>query len=389
MLTPVSLSLETGAVPPNALRAGQTLQTTVQGQPGSTYLQVSNARVALPIESGFPPGTLVTVAVAESPQGLQLRVSAAPEAAPADPMRALTELLRQLDALPLAKDAAATLPSALPRREDTIAPLLRMLLTQSTVSQDMAYLAGILAEAHRENALPSGLYNLFMALWGRFTATDADGLTSLLKQLAQQHRTEARLAQAIQTGHLAGELVGTETDLRSLLEALARSGSLRAFLRQGKGAAEFDNAVSRILDRLTGTQYQNLHGHGEPYLFLEVPFPADSGMRRAQIHFLTEGQRDSGSEADEAHVVAFDLDTANLGALWVTLRVAKGDCTCHLRATSSETIQALREGSEALTTALRGAGYKGARLRVSRWDGNRVREVIALTRRFTGLNLSG
>ncbi len=102
----------------------------------------------------------------------------------------------------LAREAEALLPAGLPRQEETIGPLLRALLTRSMLSRDMANLAVLLSEAQRANALPPGLHALFSALWGRFTAIDAEGISNLLKRLSQQYRVEARLARAIQTGQI-------------------------------------------------------------------------------------------------------------------------------------------------------------------------------------------
>ncbi len=388
-LRSVLLSLEADTLPINTLRSGQIMQAVVQGKRGATFLQLNDSRVALPPDSALIPGSTVRVEIVEEAQGLQLRVSV-PSAAPPhpEPVGVLTELLRQLNALPVAEDAEALLPADLPRREDTLGPLLRVLLTRATLSRDMAGLAALLSEAHEAHALPSALYSLFTSLWGQFSAVDAEGITALLKRLARQQRREARLARAIQTRQISGELEKTTPDPRALLETLTRSESLRAFLRQGKRLADFDALAARILDRLSGTQYQNLHGRGVPYFFLEVPFPGDSGIRRAQVHFLEEGG-DTETPPGKTHVIAFDLETEHLGALWVTLRVTNKQCACHLRAVSSGVIQALRGATRSLVDALDGAGYENTRVRVSRWDGDRVREVIALSRRFTGLNLSG
>ena len=58
-----------------------------------------------------------------------------------------------------------------------------------------------------------------------------------------------------------------------------------------------------------------------------------------------------------------------------------------LRATDSAVAEALRQEAADLREALRNAGYRSAEVSVGSWNGDRLKAVSQLMRRFSGMDV--
>jgi hypothetical protein len=371
------------------LRAGQTLQSVVQGTADQPFLSLGGARVPLEPALGLTPGQAVQVEVQDNAGQLQLNVT--PQAAPgaAAPMDAVGALVRQaLEILGSAprSEATALLPSLLPQNADAVRQLLSLFVSRGSLGRDLDALAGWLhgaADAGSEGAAQA------LAWLSSFSETESAALANVLRQLSEGRSFEARLAAALGAGDDAeGAFDSVQADLRAWLGGLQDDKTLMAWLRGQGQTRDFDSVVQRVLDRLGGAQLQNLHGVEQPYVFLEVPFPPGNGLEHAQVHFLSEDGRSKGRFDPGQATVAIDLATTRLGDLWITLHAAGGHCRCDFRATQPDAVQAITDASGELVEALNGAGYTDAVVRASLWDGDRLRAAAALVRPWSGLNVS-
>jgi Flagellar hook-length control protein FliK len=131
---------------------------------------------------------------------------------------------------------------------------------------------------------------------------------------------------------------------------------------------------------------QNLRTFAAPYLFLDLPFPPDAPISRAQIHVFGEGGR--GRHFDRRNAsITLDLSTPRLGDLWISLTITGGACTCVVRAAREATVAAITAATPELGQALAEAGYPDASVQVTSWSGNRLEETAQLMRRFSGLDV--
>jgi hypothetical protein len=85
--------------------------------------------------------------------------------------------------------------------------------------------------------------------------------------------------------------------------------------------------------------------------------------------------------------VVIDLSTSALGELWITLSAVHGVCSCWIRARDVDAMTALQEMQGELADRLSRAGYPNASVQTALWDGDRVRELATMMRRFKGLNI--
>jgi hypothetical protein len=198
---------------------------------------------------------------------------------------------------------------------------------------------------------------------------------------------EAQIARAVSTGSLESLAQAARTDLIATLSELRSNEGLTAYL-QGKNQLDlFQSAADRLVDRISSGQLQNLHRLDQPYVFVEIPFPADAPVRGARVHFFHEGRGDRQAFEGRKASVTLDLSTTKLGDLWITLQLAEGHCSCRFGATSEETVDAIEGAQEDLVRALEESGYERATVHVALWDGNRLRETAHLMRRFAGIDV--
>ena len=374
-----------------AFRPGQTFPSTVQGNSQGLWVSVGGSRVPLDSASGLLPGQNVTVSVATNGSGIQLQVQPAPTgatAAAAELPQAFAEAIRTFGATNLA-EAAKLAPASLAQKPAALQNLLSLFTGPSSTGKDLEMLAGLVAQAVESGALPSALAGEFTWLVGQLVAKDADNLEQVLRRLGRNagKSLEARLAAALRSGNVGDLADAIQGDLRGQLSRLLQDARLTEFLRGHGQLDAFRNAANDVMQRLDNQDLQNLRALDAPYVFVEVPFPADSPFNHARLHIWgREGDARRRFDRDNAEAV-LDLSTTALGDLWIGVSIASGHCACHFRATSAESVEAIRASGDELVTALRDAGYRDALVRVAPWDGDRLRETADLMRRMAGVDL--
>lgn len=377
-------------------RAGETLRAVVEGNRPNLALLVGGTRIPLSDPGSLAPGQTVFVEVTETAQGLQLRLlpqgrQAAAGQPPAEPLANLVAaVLESLGAIRVAQSPEQLLPAQLPHTEAAVRSLLSLFALRGTFGQDLQQIADLMAQAAGAGALSQDASGQAVAVLAQLLAAAPGGLKDLIERLVgQSGRTaEGRIAHALATGDLQGLEEALRGDLQAVLSSLRNDEVLGAFLRRAGQLRVFQGAVGRVMERVSGGHLQNLRALDQPYVFIEIPFGPGSAIVRGQIHFFGEGAAKRRRIDPKNATVAFDLSTTRLGDLWITLRAAKGYCNCRLCATFPAAVEAIEKASEDLSDALRKAGYERATVSAALWDGDRLREVALLMRRFSGIDVN-
>jgi hypothetical protein len=375
-----------------ALRAGQVLQGMVRQTGDGLAIQAAGIRAPLPEGTGLHAGQAVTVEVLDTSVGLQLRVTPQTAAAPTatSPLDALVaQVLTTLNAQAPPDVLARMLPQNLPQTQEAIRALVNLFLARGTTGADLQHVAGAIEQAVTAGVLTSAETKTVLALIGRFEAADQAQFQAVLRQLADAsgRTVEGRIALAIASGRIDEAVNAARAGLREQLVRLRENPALRAFLRTSGQLRTFESSVDRVLDRMLGSQLQNLRSLEQPYLFIEIPGQPNGSLVHGQLHFFADGNGKRRGFAEGHTMVAMDLRMSRLGDMWIALRTVHGHCVCQLRAVDPGAREALTAASDELALALEGAGYPGARVEVTGWDGDRLRETAALMHRFSGLNV--
>ncbi len=392
MIPPITIATSLPSGAGSYPRQGQVFQAVIQGKPDALFVQLGGAKVPLAGAEGLLPGQPVRVEVLSAAPQLTLRIAVTASETPGAPLAAATAVLGQvlesLGANRAAEAAAQLAPPHLPQTGQALQQLFTLFLSRGSLGGDLEQLAQLLTRAAADGVIPQTLTTQFSALLAAMSASQSDGFRRLLEQMEAPRGLEARLALALQAGNIDEALATLDADLRAQLAQLKDHAALRQWLRGQGQLQSFDRAAAQVLDRVSGSQLQNLHNLAQPYVFVELPLPPNGGLRHAQIHFLSDahgkGKRFDGKNA----TVALDLSTSQLGEIWITLRVVSGRCQCHVRAATEDAWQAFRGAASELAAALNSAGYPGSEVNVARWDGDRLRAAASLLRRFSGIDVN-
>lgn len=379
--------------PAAGLIPGQHFTTVIQGAQEQPILLIGGARVPLDLSTGLVPGQAVRVEVLQEGNSLQLLLTPLPPqsdnpAAASTLAGPLAQALTALNLLGQYDTAAQLIPAGLPASPDAFQALLSLLFSGGSLGRELQYIATQLSAPGAAGLLPPETAALLITLMSAQQAAANGNFLALLRQAGAGKPVEARLAAAIKSGNISAAFEAMREDLQQVLMALRGNGAVRAFLQARGGLNRFEDSLQRILDRLDGTQWQNLRALESAYFFLEVPVPPESAFTRAQIHVFGDGKRGKDAIDPKNAAVILDLSVSRLGDLWIALRVQQGHCQCEIRAVRPGSATAIEAASEELSAALAGAGYPGARITVLPWEGNRIEELAALMRRFTGIDVN-
>lgn len=425
LLDMVTRSVQAEQLPP--LRAGAVLKATVEGAPGRLAAVSSGLRVPLPESAAFEPRQPVLIEVRDSPRGLQLVVRPAPQApvaqqAPPAPaqqpdlaglLRVVAQALESAGVSVPAEVAAETVPPSLPQSPPVLTQFFAPFSasTAAALADDWAALGDIAARALAAGALSRREAGVL--------ARRADALTDAARRPSARNAAtieagpargqgeavplEARIAAALAGAReeavpleskIAAALASPnapkaleelfQSDVRALLSRLRHDEAFQTFLRNAGHTKVFERAAERVLAHLTESGVQNTRSLDMPYMFMQLPLPPDGPLLRADIHVVAGGRRDrAGTRA----TVAFDVATARLGDLWITLTTDGEQCGCRFRARTAEAVEAVRGAAGELEAALKKAGYARASVRAELWDGDRLGALAAYLRPFSGLNV--
>ncbi|NIA15970.1 MAG: hypothetical protein GWP08_18050 [Nitrospiraceae bacterium] len=397
------VNLASRAVDAALFRAGQTLQGIVEGSGTNLSLLVRGARLPLPEGAALTPGQAVSAEVVETPEGIQLRVAplptspaatsqgtAAESASPASPLAQLVAtVLESLGVVRPPESVVDLLPPQLPQTDAAIRLLVTLFAGSRALGGDLELLTALLEQAAQSGAVPQSVSGEAAAVLLPLLIRDAGDLGAVLQRVAVDsgRSVEGRVAQALASGDLTSLETALRGDVRALIGQLRNHEGLLTHFRQTGQLRVFQEVAERVVGRLSSIDLQNVRGVEQPYAFVELPFSGEAGVYRAHIHFFGEGGGKRRRFETANGMVAFDLSTTRLGDLWIALRSNRGYCECRLSATSEEVVQALDAASGELAEVLRDVGYERVTVSASLWDGDRLRETVALMRRFSGLNV--
>ncbi len=378
------------------LRPGQAYPGAVQGVGGNMSVQVGNQNVPIEPVAGLQPGQQVEVELVEGRQGQHLRVTpqapqpSTPQAPPQGGIwGVLTAALESLNALDAAENARQLPPAFLPPKQAPLEQLLLLFLNRGSMGSDLQRLGALIQQAQSAGVIDPARAEGITALLASITVADPLRMRTAFQRIAQTagRSMEARLASAIDSGRIDRLLTAMREDIQGELLRLRNDEAVARYFRNQGQINEFQQAADRLLSRFTAIQTQNLRAFELPYLFLELPFVPGSPLRHAQLHFFGEGQGHTSRFDSKNSTVALDLETANLGALWITMTIINGHCSCWLRVTEMRLVEQLEDAAGELVEQLAQAGYPGAEVQVTLWDGDRLKEAAGLMRRFSRINL--
>ena len=288
-------------------------------------------------------------------------------------------------------DAAQLIPPTAPSQDAVVRQVLDLLAGQSaTVGADIQLVQNAVGQAAGAGTLPHDLADALIAILKPLMKTDEAELSEGLQRWTRHssESLEAKLARAL-TPRGQGDITKQLTeDVRALLDNVQNHEPFMKALEQGGQMRSFDTAINRIIDRIIGAQIQNLRGVDQPYLFIEVPFGDERGVRRAQVHFFSGGRGGQGRFDPNNATIVMDLSLTRLGDLWIRLDVANRRCKCVLSASDPEVVTAIEDQADGLQQALSGAGYTDPIVQARLWNGDRMNEVTVLMRGLSGMDIT-
>ncbi len=361
---------------------------------GTLTLHAGSVRIPIEGTTQLTAGQTVNIEVVKTDQGLQLKLTTLPESSQGISTFLTQNLASMLASVlegmgaDIAPDLAAQfLPSAMPPLDSAIRQILSLFIGRNVMGSDLQEIANAINQASEAGILAPGQAQDISSLLARLLVTNPSQLQEAMSQIAGTSAggVEARIALALAAGTL-GRLAGQlKNDLRTQLVRLKNNESLLRFLDGTGQASRFMEAIDGVLDRLAGIQLQNIRGLEQPYVFFEVPFGPGSGLKRAQVHVFGDGK---GRRFDPKNAsLALDISTTVLGDLWIHIQVVHGRLTCRFKASNESAVAEIEREADELVKSLAEAGYPGAKITATHWDGNRLNEAGALMRRFTGINM--
>lgn len=388
--TPASPGNQTGqgAQPNAAMPAGAPPANpmTPEAQAAAPKPQPQGARTGAPSQRAAAPAP--SAAPANKPASMlpnQTTPATPPSPTAADAARlarVTAEVARSLPPETAPERLATLLPRQTPPAEGIVRAALQVLAARDAAGADLATLVRGFALGADRGIIPAQQAAFVLA----FEVADperADAWTPVIRRWleAASKPLEARLATAVRGGAGAGIDLGQE--LRSTLIAARGDAALARLLQREGDLDPFRQALDRIVDRLTGTQVNNLRGFDGPYLFAELP--GGEAFERAQLHIM--GDEASPERRAPSRQVVLDVAMQRLGALWIALSVANTRCQCTLRVADAAVLPEVTAAAPELAAALAEAGYPGAEVRVAGWDGDRVAALAGVLARRDRLDL--
>ncbi len=367
---------------------GRAVRTTVQHDEGGSFVLVGDRRVPLPIDAARAAGREVLVRYEHGIDRPRLTIQLLERPAATAPMQSDTPGRAVADFFPRPEleRFASFIPRGLPISEGVARAMAELLAAPGHAAADRAVLVVLIARAVEKGALhPETAERLRVMLVGDGAAVTAERVAAA----AQRARLpiEARLARILAA--TGSELLGDPVngDLRSELLALKNDATFLQLVKAMGKSKEFDSAADRLIQRLTGEHILNTQQPGASYAFFEIPW-ADAQMTLPQVHIF-EDQGGSEQNRRASWTVVIDVELSNLGALWIMLTMTGDTCRCSFRAPGEQAVEALRGASREISDAIANIGFSQVEVsaEVSRED--RHDALFALSKRFSGVDVSG
>ena len=371
---------------------GQVFRAVVQLEDGGLFLSLAGQRISLGGDTALQPGQSVQVEVVLGGESLRLRVvpqrSAAPQTPAIQAPRIFADLLEGLGLLERAADLFPQMPPGLSEQPGGLGAWLGLLASPEALAEDLQQVILLLGQASEAGAVSPEFLAEFTALVAQFGGAESGELKRLLMELSANRGVAAQLAKAIEKGAVDEVLDALQAQLRVKIGQLRGQEALLDYLQAKGQLGRFEHTLERLLERLSAGDIQNLHSARQAYQFLEIPVTPDTGFRWIQIHFFGDRSKGKQRAFTEQASVVLDCSTHHLGGLWVTLHTASGRCQCHFRATEPAVADAIEEDAASLKAALARAGYPGATVTASLWDGDRIGECARFFQPGRGIDLN-
>jgi hypothetical protein len=302
----------------------------------------------------------------------------------------LTRALELLGAARSTASAQALLPPGLPPRQDAVAQVIALFASRGQLAADLAAIRGQVEQAARSGSVTPAKADALVALLSHLLASETSDLTAIMRRWAQRmgSSVEARLAGLAQGGTPEEVAHALATDLRGVLMGLLADEELGSYLRESGAWRAFEEAVARVLGRLSGAHLQNLRGTNVPYMFLELPFEGAGGITHGQIHVMGEGDGGNASFDKFPVTVVLDLSTSQLGDLWISLTIAQGRCTCTIRTVEERVATFIEARRGELAEGLADVGFGETVVQARMWNGNRMEEAARMLSRYQGIDVT-
>jgi hypothetical protein len=395
MLSGVSPFLQSIAALPQAteVQPGQTYSAVVRVQNSALVMVSGQLLIPLDEGSGLVPGQRVSFQLNPSTTGLKLSItpesvaSSAGASPPAPSLdRILTPILESLGKLGLAHRIHGAIPRYAPTTSTTLQPLLMVLLSERALGTDLAQFSQLLSSVASQGALGQGTAQAIAQWLGLVPPTGSEAWRAILLRSREEQSAAARIAASLKTETGQTGLSGLKESAAALAgRLLADTDFLQALDKED--LEPFKALAHRIQERATGADLQNLRSLDQSYQFLELPVPESNGFHRAQLHTFQDKSGPGREIGAPVHRTVLDLETTQLGALWVTLRSTGNQCACQFRVEDSAVTDLLQSEAPALEAALTAAGFAGATVSAVLWNGNREEALIALLAPYQKLDL--
>lgn len=383
-----------------ALRPGQVLQGLVQSVGPQTLIRFGGLVIPVEKVEALEPGQQVSAEVVRGESGLQLRITPGAAQPPqlttetaAPLLRDLTGMivsaLQSLGKLDLAEQAAGIVPRAVAGNASAVRLVLSLLLGPAESGGDAFRAAQIIRQAIDQGVVSERDMRDLLPLLRGMAADDVDDAVFLMRHAASasQRPLAARMTEVVSRGDARQLLASLADDIPAALARLSLNDAFAEFLRRSGQSDDFHHAIRNLVDRFAAAQLINARGADVPYLFFAMPVAFDSPIRFAHIHVMGEGGGKSQRFDAKNVTVVFDISTASLGELWITLTAAHGACSCWIRAGNLDAVALIQSHADELAGRLSRAGYAAVEVRATLWDGDRVRELAAMMRRFKGIDV--
>lgn len=383
------------ALPPNsALLPGQNFTALVRAQNEGLLLQLGAQQIPLPEGVALVAGQRVAVRIIGAGEALRLEITPQPAApAPAAAAPGLETLLRPvlqaLGKLDLASRASGLVPQHLPPSPASLQPLLTVLLSNQGPGRDLQQLQQILAAATAAGTVPADLAASVAQWLGLAPAAENAWWRGLLERARAERAAATRIAQSLGSGKPAPSLAAARDGAASLATRLLADTGFETWLREQGGLEPFRALEQRLQDRAQGGDLQNLRALNQPYQFLELPLREGDGFLRAHVHSFSDGKRASAPDPDAVHRTILDLETTQLGPLWIAIQAAGSQCACRFRTIHPDVVELVQAEAAGLREALVALGYQEATVSAESWDGNRDEAVLHLFAPYRKLDLEG
>lgn len=373
------------------LKPNQPYRSIVTGTPQGQSVTVNGSRIALPANTTLTPGQPVTVELQTQSGAPRLVVQPAPTAQPSaapNPV-ASTLLMEVLRAIPqfqniTPQQATGLMPTPLPASDALIRLALQVFQFQATLPEAVDTMRRALSLVTTQKDASPEARQLLTLLGAGVDFTKTESIAQFLKNI-RALTTSAPLADLAPSSNASPQPASaSDASLYRLLAGIRNDQTVLALLETPGAIKTFQQASDTLLDHAAGQHLQNARGLDTSYVYLNIPI-ANDALRQAQIHFFADGQQNQDDSG--AGQIVMDLDTTNLGSIWIHIQHSPENCTCRFNVNSEEIVGYINHAADSLVTRLEGLSFKHVQVLAMVWDGDRIQALADVIQQFAGLDI--